>query len=162
MEVKNLPKFCINTDDMTAQMKKALALDEEDEINSSDEGDGVALNDNDKNPGSCNSKRSLKMTPRPAFGKKAAKKLQFSSPKSVSDEKAAFYKRIADNAEQRTAFQKDRFTMSLFAMDPQSEAAKRFLSIKQEEALILAELTLARKKRELAQLQLEAHDNEDE
>ena len=157
MEVKNLPKFCINTDDMTAQMEKALALDEEDEINSSDEGDGVALNDNDKNPGSCNSKRSLKMTPRPAFGKKAAKKLQFSSPKSVSDEKAAFYKRITDNAEQRTAFQKDRFTMSLFAMDPQSEAAKRFLSIKQEEALIEAELNLARKKRELAQLQLEAH-----
>ena len=69
---------------------------------------------------------------------------------------------FADNAEQRTAFQKDRFTMSLFAMDPQSEAAKRFLSIKQEEALIEAELNLARKKRELAQLQLEAHDNEDE
>ena len=52
--------------------------------------------------------------------------------------------------------------MSMFAMDPQSEAAKRFLSIKQEEALIEAELNLARKKRELAQRQLEAHDNEDE
>lgn len=158
-----MPKFCINVDDMTSQMKKALQLDDESEEvekAGSDEDAGGFLSPGDKQPGSCISKRSLKMAPRPAVGKKAAKKLKFESPKGISVEKAAFYKRIADNAEQRTALQKERMTMSLFALDPQSATAKQFIAIKQEEALIEAELNLARMKRELAQIQPEHCNNE--
>ena len=43
--------------------------------------------------------------------------------------------------------------MSVFALNPNTEGAKRFIEIKQEEALIEAELSLVRKKRELAKFQ---------
>ena len=50
--------------------------------------------------------------------------------------------------------------MSLFALNQQSEEAQRYIKIKQQEALIDAELKLARK-RELAELTAAANGNED-
>ena len=93
MEVKNLPKFCINTDEMTPRMKKALQLDEleNENLNISKETDDLALT-NSKNPGSCSPNRSLRMTPRSEMGTKVSKKLKYGSPEVVGSEKVAYYK----------------------------------------------------------------------
>jgi hypothetical protein len=160
LEVKQLPKFCLNTDDMTVQMKKALQLDDDEETKDDTEDEGSAAKE-DKIPGSNTSKRSLKMTPRPEMGKKAAKCHKNEAARQMNEErKAAFYKRLADSNEQRTAVQKDRLTLSVFALNSQSEEAQRYIKIKQQEALIDAELNLARKKREL-QLLTAANASED-
>ena len=84
MEVKNLPKFCINTDEMTPQIKTALQLDESEneDLNIINETDDLAFT-NSKNPGSCSSNRSLRMTARPEVGKKSSKKLKYGSPEVV-------------------------------------------------------------------------------
>lgn len=155
-EVKALPKFCIATDEMSQQMKKALELD-----NTDSEGDNPgSLNAEDDaqeaRPGSASSKRSLRMTPRPSIGKKAAKKLKYESPSQPSDadERNACLQRLADNSDRKAQLQADRFAMSLFAMDPTSSDAIEFLAIKKEEMLIDARLRLEMKKKKLAELQV--------
>ena len=78
MVVKRMPKFCINPEGMSREMKRALELedsDDSDEIASAKRQDLPEI-DVRQTPASTRSNGSLKIAPRPSIGKKAAKKTE--------------------------------------------------------------------------------------
>ena len=151
-EVQRLPKFCICTENMTSEMKKSLELDETPDSPLGDK----ELKENAA-PGSKHSKNSLAMTPRPGFGKKVAKRLKFSSKNdNEGNWKQQMFDRWAKSDEDKVKLQRDKYDLSLFAMTPESEECKKFLKVKQEEAMLEAEIAVALKK--LQRLQMETEE----
>ena len=149
-EVKRMPKFCINAEGMSSQMKQALELDEED----------IAIDCDDEQAaqeapatGSASSSRTLRMAPRPKYGKKAAKKLKFTeaseSKTDSSSSRQLLYRQIAENGQAKAAAQRDKLSFSLFKLHPDTDEAKEFFTLKKEEALLDAKIRIAEKKRQL-------------
>jgi hypothetical protein len=145
MEVKNLPKFCIDTDSMSGDMKRALDLDEVEAAKSS----------------TSSPKQSFRMAARPEIGKKQAKKLKFDqSENKQSSNSKAMLDRIATNGEVRAKNQRDHFKLKLFMLDRDSEEAQAFFKLKKAEALLEAKIEMLKKQKELQHLMGEGKEDE--
>ena len=138
--VKDLPKFCIESENFSNEMKRALDLDDE----KAEEGAG--------NSPLSDPKKSLKMASRPEIGKKKAKKLKFEKSGLAASPRDAIFERIAKNNEQRAQNQRDHFNLKLFMLDPNSNEAKEFITIKQKEALKEARIQMLQKQQVLDEM----------
>ena len=159
LEVKQLPKFAISTENMSKDIKRALDLDQEPESNPSEQQEPERTA-----PASTSSNRSVRMTPRPAFGKKTGKKLKFESKadENESSWKELYLKNLVQGSEEKNKIQRDRYYLALFALNPESEESKRYLKLKQEDAMVEAEIQLARKRKHLLNIQTETNTEEAE
>ena len=137
MELKDLPKFSIDTEVLSSDMKRALSLNE-------------AVENATTTPG-ASSNKSLSMARRPDIGKKKAKKLKFGEPCSNLSRDRIF-EQIATNSAERTKNQRESFHLKLFMSDPTAPESREFIRLKREEALVEARLQLLQKKQQLAAL----------